>query len=131
LSVFLIMHAVTEGQYPNSDTLHLVKFYLEYWNLKTVVVTTLLNSSFVYIRLFSAAARRMTPSLPQRGKQPMGSIPLTPSFFGICFNLIRSYRNRGFPERRGWKHEKLGPPRAIVCFHEDFNRAVITFLFLF
>jgi hypothetical protein len=108
------MHAVPEGQNPNIDTLHQVNFYLEYWNLKTVVVTTLLNSSFVYIRLFSAAAWRMTPS-----------------FFGICFNLIRSYRNRGFPERRGRKHEKLVPQRAIVCLYEDFNRAVITFLFLF
>jgi hypothetical protein len=27
------------------------------------------------------------------------------------------------PERRGRKHEKLEPPRAIVCFYEDFNRA--------
>jgi hypothetical protein len=29
------------------------------------------------------------------------------------------------PERRGRKHEKLEPPRAIVCFYEDFNRAEI------
>ena len=50
---------------------------------------------FFVIRLFSAAAWRVTPSLPQRGKQPKGSIPLTPSFFGVFFNLIRSYRNRG------------------------------------
>jgi hypothetical protein len=58
----------------------------------------------------------MTPSLPQRGKQPKGSIPLTPSFFGVYFNLIRNYRNRGMPKRRGKKHEKLEPPRAIVYF---------------
>ena len=66
----------------------------------------------------------MTLSLPLRGKQLKGSIPLTPSFFGIYFNLIRSSRNWGMPERRGWKHEKLEPPRAIVCFYEDFNRAI-------
>jgi hypothetical protein len=29
----------------------------------------------------------------------------------------------GMPERRVRKHEKLEPPRAIVCFYEDFNRA--------
>jgi hypothetical protein len=57
--------------------------------------TALLKSSFVSIRLFSAADWRMTPTLPQGGKQSKGSIPLTPSFFGIYFNLVRSYRNRG------------------------------------
>jgi hypothetical protein len=55
----------------------------------------LLKSSFAYIRLFSAAAWRMTPTLPQGGKQSKGSNPLTPSFFGIYFNLVRSYRNKG------------------------------------
>ena len=50
---------------------------------------------FFYIRLLSVADWRMTPSLPQRGKQPKGGIPLTPSFFGIYFNLIRGYRNKG------------------------------------
>ena len=67
----------------------------------------------------------MTPSLPQRGKQPKGGIPLTPSFFGIYFNHIIVIAIRGLPERRGRKHEKLEPPRAIVCFYEDFNRAKI------
>jgi hypothetical protein len=60
-----------------------------------MVFQVLLKSSFVNIRLFSAAAWRMTPSLLQRGNQPKGSIPLTPSFFRIYFNLIRSYRNSG------------------------------------
>jgi hypothetical protein len=41
------------------------------------------KSSFISIRLFSAAAWRMTPSLSRRGKQLKGSIPLTPSFFRI------------------------------------------------
>ena len=35
----------------------------------------LLKSSFISIRLFSAADWRMTPSLPQRGKQPKGKSP--------------------------------------------------------
>jgi hypothetical protein len=34
----------------------------------------------------------------------------------------------GMPERRGRKHEKLEPPRAIVCFYEDFDRALKSFL---
>ena len=55
----------------------------------------LLKSSFVSIRSFFAAAWRMTPYLSQRGKQSRGSIPVTPLFFRINFNLIRSYRNRG------------------------------------
>jgi hypothetical protein len=27
------------------------------------------------------------------------------------------------PEQRGQNHEKVEPPRAFVCFYEDFNRA--------
>jgi hypothetical protein len=38
---------------------------------------------------------RATPSLPQRGRQHAGSIPLTPSFLkSIFFNLLMSYRNK-------------------------------------
>ena len=81
------------------------------------------KSSFVYIRLFSAAAWRMTPSLSQSGKQPKGSIPLTPFFSGYISTLSGVFAIGGMPERWGRKHEKLDPPRAIVCFYEDFNRA--------
>jgi hypothetical protein len=38
---------------------------------------------------------------PQRGKQPKGSISLTPSFFRIYFTLIRSFRNRGAARAEG------------------------------
>ena len=55
----------------------------------------LLKSSFFCIGLLSGVAWRITPSLPQRGKQPKGSIPLTPSFLGVYSNLIWSYRNGG------------------------------------
>jgi hypothetical protein len=48
---------------------------------------------------------------------------MTPSCIGIYFKIVRSFRNWGMPEWRGRKHEKLEPPRAIVCFYEDFNRA--------
>ena len=67
---------------------------------------------------------RVTPSLPQWGRQHAGSIPLTPSFSEYFFNLISGYRNRGMPERRGRKHCVLEPPRAIDCFYEGFNKAV-------
>jgi hypothetical protein len=30
------------------------------------------------------------------------------------------------PERRGLKDEMLEPPRAIVCFYEGFNKALIS-----
>ena len=54
-----------------------------------------MKSSFVYIRLFSAAAWRMTPSLPQRGKQSKGSIPLTPSFFQDIFQPYQELSQQG------------------------------------
>jgi len=37
---------------------------------------------------------RITPSLLPEGRQYAGSIPLTPLFWSIIFNLIRVYRNR-------------------------------------
>jgi hypothetical protein len=83
----------------------------------------LLKSSFPSIRLFSVAAWRMTPTSPQRGKQPMGSIPLNPSFLGFILTLSEVFAIGMIPEWRVWKHENLEPPRAIVCFYEDFNGA--------
>jgi hypothetical protein len=65
----------------------------------------------------------MTPSLSRRRKQPKGGISLTPSFYGIYFNLIGVIATGRMPGRRGRKHEELEPPGAIVCFYEDFNRA--------
>jgi hypothetical protein len=93
-------------------------------------IPALLKSSFFSIRLFSAAAWRMTPSLPQRGKQPKGSIPFDPLFFsGYISTLSGVIAIGGMPERRGRKHENLEPPGAIVCFSEDFNRAKIPVFF--
>jgi len=84
----------------------------------------LLKSSFVSIRLFSAAAWRMTPSLPQRGEAAQGEHPLDSLFFlGYISTLSGVIAIGGMPERRGRKHEKLEAPRAIVCLYEDFNRA--------
>ena len=34
---------------------------------------------------------RVTPSLPQRGRQRKGSLPLTPFFGGIFTNLLGAY----------------------------------------
>jgi hypothetical protein len=68
---------------------------------------------------------RVTTSLPHRGRQHAGSIPLPPSFLkSIIFNLIRSYRNRGDDESGGCG-STMGkePPRAIDCFYEGFNKA--------
>jgi len=41
--------------------------------------------------------RRVTPSLPQRGRQHAGSIPLIPLFFGVFINLLMVIALRG-----GW-----------------------------
>jgi hypothetical protein len=65
----------------------------------------------------------MTHALPQRGEQPKGSIPLTPSFAGYILTLSGVIAIGGMPERRERKHEKLETPRAIVCFYENINRA--------
>jgi hypothetical protein len=35
------------------------------------------------------AVWRVTPSLPQRGRNPKGSIPLTPPFSEFCVNLLQ------------------------------------------
>jgi hypothetical protein len=48
---------------------------------------------------------------------------MTPLFSGYISTLSGVIAIGGMPERRGRKHEKLEPPRAIVCFYEDFNRA--------
>jgi len=67
-------------------------------------------------------------SLPE-GEAAQGEHPLDPLFFsGYISTLSGVIANGGMPERWGRKHEKLDPPRAIVCFYEDFNRSYkITF----
>jgi len=54
----------------------------------------------------------MTPSLPQREKQPKEGIPMTPSFFRIYFNLIRSYRNREDARAAGTEAWNAGAPKS-------------------
>ena len=56
---------------------------------------------------------RVTPSLPQRGRQPKGSIPLTPSFFkSIIFNVISDYRNMGDAQAAGTEAQRAGAPKS-------------------
>jgi hypothetical protein len=60
------------------------------------------------------------------GEAAQGGHPLDPLFFpGYISTLSGVLVIGGIPEWRGRKHEKLEPPRAIVCFSEDFNRAEI------
>jgi hypothetical protein len=66
---------------PIATPYHPVKFYLECWNEKNVVITTLLKSSFVSIRLFSATAWRMTPPSSPEGEAAQGEHPSDPLFF--------------------------------------------------
>jgi hypothetical protein len=82
-----------------------------------------LKSSVDDIRSLFSASCKITPALPQRGKQPKGSIPLIPSFAGYISTLSGVIVTGGMPERRGQKHEKLETPGAIVCFYENINRA--------
>ncbi len=63
---------------------------------------------------------RVTPSLPQRGRQPKGGIPLTPIFQGNIVNLNKDYHNRGMPEHLGQTNLK---ERFIVSLRvSDENR---------
>jgi hypothetical protein len=59
-------------------------------------------------------ARRLIENFAQEGGQ--GGLPLTPSFFGIYFNLIRSYRNRGDARATGAEARKAGAPRSDCLF---------------
>jgi hypothetical protein len=69
----------------------------------------------------------MTPSIPQKGKKPKGSIPFTPSFFlGYISTLSGVIASGGMPERRGRKHEKLEHQRTIVYFYRSFNKARVS-----
>jgi hypothetical protein len=70
---------------------------------------------------------RVTPSLPHRGRQHAGSIPLTPSFFGVLFSTFSGViAIWGMPERREGKHDREETPRAIDCVEEVFNKAHLT-----
>ena len=42
---------------------------------------------------------RVTPSLPQRGRLPKGSIPLTPSYVKFLINLLAQRGSGEAPER--------------------------------
>ena len=66
---------------------------------------------------------RVTPSLPQRGRQPKGGIPLTPIFQGNIVNLNKDYHNRGMPEHLSGKSIRKEPPIAIYCFYAGLNKA--------
>ena len=71
---------------------------------------------------------RMTPFLPQRGKQPRGSIPLTPCFVGVFHQPSDSYRTMwGCPGGGGSKHDvKKSPQERMLVPLWDFNRAHIS-----
>ena len=53
---------------------------------------------------------KVTPPLPQRGRQPKGSIPLTP-FYDLV-NLMSGNRNVGDAQAAG-AEVKPKPPRAL------------------
>jgi len=64
------------------------------------------------------------PLSPPEGEAAQGEHPLDPLFFlGYISTLSGVIAIGGMPERRGRKHEKLEPPRAIICFYEDFYKA--------
>jgi hypothetical protein len=64
------------------------------------------------------------PLSPPEGEAAQGEHPLDPFFFsGYISTVSGVIAIGGMPEQRGRKHEKVEPPRAIVCFNEDFNRA--------
>jgi hypothetical protein len=65
------------------------------------------------------------PLSPQEREAAQGEHPPDPLFFlGYVSTSSGVLAIGGMPERRGRKHEKQEPPRAIVCFNEDFNRAI-------
>jgi len=62
------------------------------------------------------------PLSPPEGEAAQGEHPLDPLFSRGIFQPYQELSQWGMPERRGRKHEKLEPPRAIVCFYKGFNK---------
>ena len=81
----------------------------------------LCRNSFFLTRLISAVDMRVTPSLPQRGRQPKGSIPLDPHFRGIFINLLRDYHIFGDALAAGAEARCAGAPKS------DFRGKCISF----
>jgi len=69
----------------------------------------------------------MTPLSPPEGEAAQGAHPLDPLFFLGYISTLSGVISIGrMPEWRGRKHEKVEPPRAIVCFYKDFNKAIFS-----
>jgi hypothetical protein len=73
------------------------------------------SSSFLHSFIISCSLEN-DPLSPPEGEAAQREHPRNPRFFGVYFNLLRSYRNRGDAQAAGEKDEKLEPPRAIVYF---------------
>ena len=86
---------------------------------------------FFVICLFSAAAGRVTPSLPQRGRQHTGSIPLPPLLSGFFINLLMIIAISGDDESGGGGSMMCEePPRATSCFSPGVQQSP-AYLFFF
>jgi hypothetical protein len=78
---------------------------------------------FCVIRLFSAAAGRVTPSLPQRGGRHAGSIPLPPLLLRFFINLLMIIALLGDARAAGAEARcAKNPQERLLLSLQDFNR---------
>jgi hypothetical protein len=72
----------------------------------------------------------VTPTLPKRGRQPKGSIPLPPLLPGFFINLLMIIAILGDARAAGAEARcAKNPQERLLVSLQDFNRAPITAIF--
>ena len=69
---------------------------------------------------------RVTPSLPQWGRQPKGGIPLTPPFFGVFYQHSEGFALFGDARAAGAEAQcTKSPHEGLLVSLQNFYRAEI------
>ena len=75
-----------------------------------------------FVHIFSDLKNmNVTTSLPQKGRQPNGCIPLTPPVCNLV-NLMRGNRNMGDDQAAGAEVRLKAPKSAMIYFYKVFSR---------
>jgi len=83
------------------------------------------NLFFCVIRLFSAAAKRVTSSLPRGGGSMWGASPYPLFWFDFSINLLMIIALWGDAQAAGAEAQcKKEPPRATACFSPGFQQSL-------
>jgi hypothetical protein len=89
------------------------------------IFQVLLKFSFSRHSIILCGGYESDPLSPPKGRQPKRRIPLTSSFSEYYFQPSRGFIAIGrCPIGGGGSTMYKEPPRTIVCFFEDFNKAI-------